>query len=67
MVTWGTENENGQLDVPEGLSGVTAIAAGTYYSAAISGGKVILWGPAYPLPEDLYVGSAGTPTPGAVK
>jgi hypothetical protein len=36
VTAWGG-NSSGQINVPEGLSGVTAIAAGWNYSLALSG------------------------------
>ena len=35
ITVWGS-NENGQLDVPAGLSGVTAVAVGRYHTLALS-------------------------------
>ena len=44
MVAWGY-NDYGQTNVPAGLSGVTAIAAGDYHSLALkSDGTVVAWG-----------------------
>ena len=44
MVAWGWD-DYGQTDVPAGLSGVTAIAAGQYHSLALkSDGTVVAWG-----------------------
>ncbi|HZE14501.1 MAG TPA: hypothetical protein VE197_01650, partial [Mycobacterium sp.] len=44
VVAWGN-NEYGQLNVPTGLSGVTAIAVGGYHSLALKGdGTVVAWG-----------------------
>ena len=44
MVAWGT-NTNGQADVPAGLNGVTAIAAGEAHTVALKGdGTVMAWG-----------------------
>jgi len=44
VVGWG-DNSYGQTDVPAGLSGVTAIAAGTYHSLALkSDGTVVASG-----------------------
>jgi len=44
VVAWGS-NTYGQTDVPDGLSGATAIAAGQYHSLAVrSDGTVAAWG-----------------------
>ncbi len=44
LVFWG-DNEFGQADVPVGLTGVTAIAAGAFHSLALkSNGTVAAWG-----------------------
>ncbi len=44
VVTWG-DNSYGQWTVPNGLSGVTAIAAGQYHSLALKDdGTVVAWG-----------------------
>ena len=48
MVAWGCGQgvpDFGQCNVPSGLSGVTAIAAGSYHSLALKGdGTVVAWG-----------------------
>jgi len=45
VVAWG-DNNDGETDVPAGLSGVVAIAAGDDYSLALkSDGTVVAWGP----------------------
>src|SRR2546423_1695647 len=45
VVAWGCGVDFGQCTVPSGLSGVTAIAAGTYHSLALKGdGTVVAWG-----------------------
>ena len=47
VVAWGCGggNDFGQCTVPSGLSGVTAIAAGSYHSLALKGdGTVVAWG-----------------------
>src|SRR5205085_732043 len=47
VVAWGcgTGTDGGQCDVPSGLSGVTAIAAGNQHSLALkSDGTVVAWG-----------------------
>jgi hypothetical protein len=44
VVAWGW-NDFGQTDVPEGLAGVIAVAAGYGHSLALKGdGKVVAWG-----------------------
>ena len=44
VVGWG-ENSHGQARPPAGLTGVTAIAAGGYFSLALkSNGTVVAWG-----------------------
>lgn len=44
VAAWG-ENKLGQTNVPTGLSGVVAIAAGKYHSVALKqDGTVIAWG-----------------------
>ena len=44
VVAWG-QNYNGQTNVPAGLSGVTAIAAGGWHTVALrSDGTVVAWG-----------------------
>ena len=44
LVGWAS-NSYGQITIPAGLSGVTAIAAGEYYSLALnSDGTVVQWG-----------------------
>jgi alpha-tubulin suppressor-like RCC1 family protein len=44
VIGWGA-NFGGQLDVPSGLTGVTAIAAGTSHSLALQeDGTVVAWG-----------------------
>ena len=44
VVAWGRGLEL-QTDVPDGLSGVTAIAAGAYHTVALkAGGVVVAWG-----------------------
>ncbi|MCX7722385.1 MAG: RCC1 domain-containing protein [Verrucomicrobiae bacterium] len=43
VVAWGT-NDWGQLNVPGGLTGVRAVAAGWYHALALkSGGTVVAW------------------------
>lgn len=45
VVQWGLNGENGSVLVPDGLSGVKAIAVGNYHSAALmSDGSVTAWG-----------------------
>lgn len=47
VYAWGSENVNayGVLDIPAGLSGVTALAAGGYHALALkSDGTVVAWG-----------------------
>jgi hypothetical protein len=47
VVAWGCGggNDFGQCTVPDGLAGVTAIAAGSYHSLALKGdGTVVAWG-----------------------
>lgn len=44
VMGWG-DNSSGQLNIPAGLSGVTAIAAGDYHVLALrSDGTVVAWG-----------------------
>ena len=44
VTAWGSNN-NGQTQVPTGLRGVTAIAAGAYFNLALrSDGTVAAWG-----------------------
>ncbi len=44
VVAWGN-NSSGQTNVPVGLSGVTAIAAGFYHTVALkNNGTVVAWG-----------------------
>ena len=44
VVAWG-DNNAGQINVPAGLSGVTAIAAGGYHTVALkTDGTVVAWG-----------------------
>ncbi|MFL5807226.1 MAG: PxKF domain-containing protein, partial [Roseiflexaceae bacterium] len=44
VVAWGN-NDYGQTDVPSGLSGVTAIAAGAFHNLALEAdGTVVAWG-----------------------
>ena len=44
IAVWG-DNENGQCDVPAGLTNVTAIAAGAWHNVALRGdGTVAVWG-----------------------
>ncbi len=44
LVAWGHDGQ-GQTTVPEGLTGVTAIAAGDYRTVALKGdGTVVAWG-----------------------
>ena len=44
MVAWG-DNDYGQCNVPAGLSGVVAVAAGAYHSLALKAdGTVVAWG-----------------------
>src|SRR5437762_1014581 len=44
VVAWGLDDD-GQTDVPAGLSGVTAIAAGLFHSLALKDdGTVVAWG-----------------------
>ena len=43
VVAWG-RNTFGQTNVPFGLSGVTAIAAGDSHTVALSNGTVVAWG-----------------------
>jgi len=44
VVAWGS-NANGQLNVPEDLSGVVAVATREHYSLALkAGGAVVAWG-----------------------
>ena len=44
IVAWG-DDSSGQIDVPTGLTNVTAIAAGWSHSLALNGnGTVVAWG-----------------------
>lgn|GEM_PF-6237479 len=43
LVSWGYDT-SGQTNVPAGLTNVTRIGAGSYYSAVLSGGTVNAWG-----------------------
>ena len=44
MVGWGS-NSSGQIDIPQGLAGVTAITAGGLHSLALKAdGTVVAWG-----------------------
>jgi len=50
VVAWG-RNEDGQCNVPEGLTNVVAIAAGGGHTAALlSNGMVAVWGSQYFVP-----------------
>ena len=47
MVAWG-DNDNGQTNVPIGLSNVVAVAGGEDYSLALKAdGRVVAWGSPY--------------------
>jgi alpha-tubulin suppressor-like RCC1 family protein/PKD repeat protein len=55
---WGSNidqntNPSGQIDVPAGLSGVTAIAVGFYGVCALTPGGVVCWGRQTPAPADV--------------
>src|SRR6266567_2071627 len=44
VVAWG-DNDEGETDVPAGLTDVTAVAAGWYHSLAVTAqGRVVAWG-----------------------
>jgi hypothetical protein len=43
VVAWGS-NDNGELDVPSGLTGTIGIAAGSHNLALKSDGAVVAWG-----------------------
>jgi alpha-tubulin suppressor-like RCC1 family protein len=44
VIAWG-DNDEGEITVPAGLSGVTAVAAGWYHSLALTAaGQVVAWG-----------------------
>jgi len=56
VVAWGGKNENGECDVPEGLSGVVQVAVGGNTCAALKDdGTVVLWGEMKPasIPANL--------------
>ena len=47
VIAWGRGNY-GEADVPEGLRGVSAVAAGTYHNLAVrADGSVLAWGMNY--------------------
>ena len=52
MVAWG-DNDNGQTNVPIGLSNVVAVAGGWVHSLALKAdGRVVVWGsPYYGIPD----------------
>ena len=53
LASWGS-NSSGQTNIPAGLTGVTAIAAGDYHSLALkSDGTVVRWGSASAVPAGL--------------
>jgi alpha-tubulin suppressor-like RCC1 family protein len=59
MVTWGLTID-GALNVPAGLSGVVAIAAGDRYSLALkSDGTVAAWGASHHVETNIPTGLSG--------
>jgi hypothetical protein len=59
VIGWGLNNI-GQVNIPAGLSGVTAIAAGTFHSLALkSDGEVIGWGRSVEGQLDIPAGLSG--------
>jgi len=61
VVNWGRRNDFGQLDIPEGLSGVVAVDAGSNQTAALKDdGAVVCWGTINYNPG----GTSSTPPPG---
>jgi hypothetical protein len=53
IAAWG-KNNYGQTNVPAGLSGVTAIAAGSGFTVALANGRVVQFGDIYTIPASLY-------------
>ncbi|MGI9007560.1 MAG: hypothetical protein ACR2FU_15420 [Streptosporangiaceae bacterium] len=63
VVAWG-DNDEGEIDVPERLYGVTAVAAGWFHSLAVTGpGRVVAWGSRADGMTDVPAGLAGRSRP----
>jgi hypothetical protein len=63
VVAWGCGADFGQCDVPSGLTGVTAVAGGSFHSLALKGdGTVVAWGCGFAFGGSFDYGQCSVPS-----